>query len=318
MCPVRVARTAWGRSGFPGESVLIYLVDASVYVFRAYHSLPPEMVDRDGYPVHAVFGFARMLGDLLERARPRYIAVAFDRSLTKCFRNRIYPPYKAHRDPPPFDLEVQFERCMELCRCLGVTALSSDEYEADDIIGTLATRMREQGVRATVITRDKDLAQVIREGDVYWDFGRNPYSYHDVVRYFGVPPERFADYLALVGDAVDNIPGIPGIGPKTAAALMAEFSSLDELYANLDRVLTLKLRGAVTLGARLREHREAAFLARQLTAVMCNVPLEVTADGLRRRPPDLSALTRFYDVQRFGPFLRKQAERLARLPAPAH
>jgi DNA polymerase-1 len=302
------------RAGDGGGCALIYLVDASVYVFRAYHSLPAQMVDRDGHPAHAVFGFARMLGDLLERARPRFVAVAFDRSLTTCWRNRIYPPYKAHRDPPPVDLELQFERCIELCRALGVPALWSDEYEADDIIGTLATRMREEGVRATVITRDKDLAQVIREGDVYWDFGRNPYSYHDVARNFGVAPERFADYLALVGDAVDNIPGVPGIGPKTAAALMTEFASLEDLYDNLDRVLTLKVRGAATLIARLREHREVAFLARQLTAVACNVPLSVTPDGLRRRLPDLAATTRLYDQQNFGPYLRRQAERLAQLP----
>ena len=294
---------------------MIYLVDASVYIFRAYHALPPDMVDRDGNPAHAVFGFARMMGDLIERARPKYIAVAFDKSLMKCFRNRIYPGYKAHRDPPPADLEFQFGRCMELCRCLGITALASTEYEADDIIGTLVTTMRREGVRSTVITRDKDLSQLIREGDVYWDFGgRGPFGYHDMERQFGVVPERFADYLALTGDTVDNIPGIPGIGPKTAAALMKEFASLDHLYADLERVVTLKLRGAAALGARLREHREAAFLARQLTGIMCEVPLEIGTDALRRRVPDVPALASFYDNQGFGPFLRRQGERLAQLP----
>jgi 5'-3' exonuclease len=298
-----------------GGAGLIYLVDASVYVFRAYHALPADMVDRDGNPAHAVFGFARMLGDLIERARPKYMAVAFDRSLMQCFRNRIYPAYKAHRDRPPADLEFQFERCMELCRCLGVTALSSPEYEADDIIGTLVAAFRREGVRSTVITRDKDLAQLIREGDVYWDFGgREPCGYHDIQRRFGVPPERFADYLALMGDTVDNIPGIPGVGPKTAAALMREFASLDELYGDLDRVVGLKMRGALALGTRLREHREAAFLARRLTAIACDVPLELGSDGVRRRLPDLAALTGFYDVQGFGPFLRRQGERLAQLP----
>jgi 5'-3' exonuclease len=293
---------------------LIYLVDASVYVFRAYHSLPADMVDRDGNSAHAVFGFARMLGDLIERARPRHIAVAFDKSLMTCFRNRIYPAYKAHRDPPPADLQFQFLRCAELCACLGVTALSSEEYEADDIIGTLVSTFRREGVRSTVITRDKDLAQLIREGDVYWDFGRDPFSYHDIERHFGVVPERFADYLALMGDAVDNIPGIPGVGPKTAAALMKEFASLDELYGDLERVPGLKMRGAVALGERLRQHREAAYLARQLTEIECNVPLGLGTEGVRRRLPDLAALSSFYDHQGFGPFLRKQGERLAQLP----
>ncbi|MEP7246734.1 MAG: 5'-3' exonuclease H3TH domain-containing protein [Gammaproteobacteria bacterium] len=290
---------------------MIYLVDASVYVRRAYHSLPLEMTDRDGNPAHAVFGFARVLGDLIERARPKYIAVAFDQSLMRCFRNRIYPAYKANRDPHPADLALQFKRCMELCRCLGITALASQEYEADDIIGTLVTSMRREGVRSTVITRDKDLAQLIREGDVYWDFGgREPFGYHDIERHFGVAPERFADYLALMGDAVDNIPGIPGIGPKTAAALMKEFASLDELYGDLERVVSLKMRGAIALGARLRQHRDAAYLARQLTGIMCEVPLGLGTDGLRRRAPDLPALRDFYDGQGFGPLPSSHAPTL--------
>jgi 5'-3' exonuclease len=292
---------------------VIYLIDASLYVFRAYHSLPPDMVDRDGNPSHAVFGFARMLGDIIERARPRHMAVAFDHGVVNCFRNRIFPAYKAHRDRPPADLQFQFGRCMELCECLGVAALSNPEYEADDIIGTLVASFRRDGERAMVITRDKDLAQLIREGDAYWDFGsRNPFSYYDIERHYGVAPERFADYLALMGDAVDNIPGIPGIGPKTAAALMKEFASLDELYNGLERVTGMKMRGAVALGERLREHREAVFRARQLTAIACDVPLEMGI--VRRRLPNLPALASFYDHHGFGPFLRKQGERLAQLP----
>jgi DNA polymerase-1 len=273
------------------------------------------MVDRDGNPAQAVFGFARILGDLIERARPRYIAVAFDQRLTKCYRSTIYPPYKANRERPPAALQLQMERCRELCQRLGVPAFASGEYEADDIIGTLMHTMRREGVRATVITRDKDLAQLIGEGDVYWDFGgRDPWSYHHIQQHFGVAPERFADYLALVGDAVDNIKGVPGIGPKTAAMLMKHFSSLDEIYADIDRVSELKMRNAAAVGARLREHRETAYLARQLTAIVCNMPLDVEADGLRRRLPDVTAVNSFYDVHGFGPLLRKQCERLAQLP----
>lgn len=294
---------------------MIYLIDASVYVFRAYHSLPSDMVDRDGNPAHAVFGFARMLGDVIERARPRYMAVAFDHGVVDCFRNRIYPAYKAHRDPQPADLQYQFGKCMELCKCLGVTALTNAEYEADDIIGTLVSTFRREGVRSMVISRDKDLAQLIRDGDAYWDFGtRNPFSYHDVERHYGVAPERFADYLALMGDAVDNIPGCPGVGPKTAAALMKEFASLDELYERIERVMEMKMRGAGALGEKLKEHREAVYRARQLTAIACDVPLEMGMEGVRRRVPDLAAVARFYDHHGFGPFLRKQAERLAQLP----
>jgi 5'-3' exonuclease len=295
--------------------VLIYLIDASVYIFRAYYSMPPEMVDRDGHPVNALFGFARMLGDLIERARPKYMAVAFDQSLTTSFRNTIYPAYKAHRDSPPADLTQQMDRCRELCRLLGIAAFSSPEYEADDIIGTLLHSMRRKGVRATVITRDKDLAQLIGDGDVYWDFGgRDPCGYHDIETRFGVVPERIADFLALMGDSVDNIKGVPGIGAKTAAALMKEFASLDAIYSDLEQVARMKFRGAAAIGERLREHREAVYLARQLTGICCDMPLNVTAEDLQRRLPDVAGVHAFYDVQGFGPLLRKQCERLSQLP----
>ncbi|HKZ73359.1 MAG TPA: 5'-3' exonuclease H3TH domain-containing protein [Steroidobacteraceae bacterium] len=294
---------------------MIFLVDASVYVFRAYYSMPPDMLDRDGNPAHALFGFARFLGDLIERMRPRHIAVAFDESLTSSFRNRIYPAYKANRDPAPRDLALQFRSCREFCVLAGIAEFGSGEYEADDVIGTLACRMRREGLRSTLVTRDKDLAQLIREGDVYWDYtSREQFRYHEIEGRFGVPPERFADYLALTGDAVDNIRGVPGIGPKTAASLLRAFASLEELYDKLDQVPKLKLRRAGELPSILREHREAAFLARRLTAIACDLPLVADADALRRRLPDVPALTGFYDRHNFGPMLRRQTERLAELP----
>jgi 5'-3' exonuclease len=175
--------------------------------------------------------------------------------------------------------------------------------------------MRRAGICSVVITRDKDLAQLIRNGDHYWDYGHQERcSYADIARRFGVVPERFADYLALTGDSVDNIQGVPGVGPKTAAALMQEFASLEELYADLERVAHLKLRGAPGLPERLRVHREAAFLARRLTMITCDMPLEVDVGALKRREPDRSALTSFYDHHGFGPLLRRQSERLAQIP----
>jgi 5'-3' exonuclease len=274
----------------------------------------PDMVDRDGNPMHAVFGFTRFMGDLIERMRPRYVAVAFDQRLSNSYRSRIYPPYKANRDPQPAGLALQFERCREVCRHLGLAVFTDPEYEADDIIGTLACQMRDEGVRSAFITRDKDLAQLVRDGDLFWDYGaREQFGYRDIERYYGVAPERFADYLALTGDCSDNIPGVPGIGPKTAAVLMKEFATLDDLYADLTRVAGLKLRGAKTLSDRLREHRESAYLARQLTRITCDMELGVDIHGLRRRTPDVSALGSLYDRLGFGPFLRRQGERLAQL-----
>jgi DNA polymerase I len=275
----------------------------------------PDMRDRDGNPVHAVFGFARFLGDLIERLRPAYMAVAFDERCAASYRNRIYPPYKANRDRAPADLVAQFECCRELCRHLGVAMFVDPEYEADDLIGTLAGLMRGQGVRAAFITRDKDLAQLMRDGDLFWDFGaRSQFGYHDIERHFGVAPERFADYLALTGDSTDNIPGVPGIGHRTAALLMKAFGSLDELYADLERVASLPLRGAATLGTRLAAYKESVYLARRLTRIACDLSLGVSAGALRRRLPNLPALGELYDRLGFGPYLRRQGERLAQLP----
>jgi 5'-3' exonuclease len=293
---------------------LVYHIDASYFIFRAYHSMPPDMVDRDGNATHALYGFARFLSDLLEQVRPERIGVAFDQSLRgeNSFRNGIYPAYKANREAPPVDLKRQFELCREFCRHMGLAEFASAEYEADDIIGTLAARARAAGLRNVVVTRDKDLSQLIRDGDVFWDYSGNArYHYHDIGPKFGAIPELIADFLALTGDSVDNIPGVPGIGKKTATELFAMFGSLDELYANLERVAGMKLRGAAAVAARLLAHKEAAYLARKLTGIVCDMPLEFTLDQLKRKAPDLVRLTEFFDRHGFGNILREQSRRIA-------
>src|SRR5208337_723543 len=263
---------------------------------------------------HALYGFARFISDLLEKVRPERIGVAFDlsgRSVTS-FRNGIYPAYKANRESPPADLERQFALCREFCRHMGLAEFASAEYEADDIIGTLAARSRAAGLRNVLVTRDKDLSQLIREGDVYWDYGGNVrYQYHEIGPRFGAIPELIADFLALTGDTVDNIPGVPGIGKKTAAELFAVFGSLDELYANLERVAAMKLRGAAAVAARLLAHKKAAYLARRLTGIVCDIPLKATLDDLKPRPPDRGRLDAFFDAHGFGHILRQQARRIA-------
>jgi 5'-3' exonuclease len=168
------------------------------------------------------------------------------------------------------------------------------------------------------VSRDKDLSQLVRDGDVYWDYSvREKYHYHDIAERFGVVPERMADYLALTGDSVDNIAGVPGIGPKTAAAIFREFASLEDVYANLEKMPTLKVRGAAALAEKLREHRETAFLARRLTTIACDMPIVAGAADLKRRAPDVEALHAFYDRQKFGAMLKRQAERLAEVEAPS-
>jgi DNA polymerase-1 len=291
---------------------MLHLIDASVFVFRAYYSVPGTLADGEGRPVNAVYGFARFLIELLTRAGPSHIGVAFDESLTGSFRTRIYPAYKANRELPPAELERQFALCREFCGLLGLEAYGDAEYEADDIIGTLAVRARAAGYSTALVTRDKDLAQLIRPGDEFWDYVADiRYGYADIPSRFGVRPERIADYLALTGDAVDNIPGVPGVGKKTAAILLEHFASLDELYDRLDEVAKLKLRNAAWVAAQLREHRDSAFLARQLTAIACDMPMTAQITDLERRCVDLDALDDFFDRVRFGPLLRGQVRRLA-------
>lgn len=292
----------------------LYLIDASVFVFRAWHSVPIELVDADGNAVNALHGFSRFLGDLIERVRPEHIAVAFDASLVTSFRNRLYPAYKANREPAPVELKRQFLQCQRVCAGLGIASFVSSEYEADDIIGTLATRARAAGRKVVLVTRDKDLSQLVRPGDEYWDYlGDERFGYDDIPQRFGVRPERMACFLALMGDAVDNIPGVPGVGRKTASTLLHHFESLIHLYDDLDRVLKIKLRNAGFVCGQLRDYREAAFLARQLTEIACDMPLDVEIGQLRRRPPDLGDLNKFYDSVGFGRLLRNQAERIAAL-----
>jgi DNA polymerase I len=292
----------------------VYLIDASVFVFRAWHSVPLEIVDPDGNAVNALHGFSRFLGDLIEQVRPQHMAVAFDASMSTSYRKRLYPAYKANREPAPEDLKRQFLQCQRVCAGLGIASFVSGEYEADDVIGTLATRARAEGRKIVIITRDKDLSQLVRPGDEYWDYiSDKRFGYDRIADRFGVQPERMACFLALMGDAVDNIPGVPGVGRKTASTLFYHFESLTQLYDDLDRVLKIKLRNAGFVCGQLRDYRDSAFLARQLTEIACDMPLDVELSHLQRRPPDLGGLNKLYDTVGFGRLLRNQAERIAAL-----
>jgi len=296
----------------PQNRPVLYLVDASVFIFRAWFSVPVEFADPDGNPVNAVHGFARFLGDLLERRRPASIAVAFDESLETSYRNEIYPAYKANREPAPAELKRQFGLCRELVRALGVAEFGSSRYEADDIIGTLATRAREDGMPVTIVSRDKDLTQLVGRSDTYWDAVADVrYAYDDIEERFGVVPERMADFLALMGDPVDNIPGVPGVGRKTAATLLKHFDTLPGVFENLEAVPRLKFRGAAFVARSLHEHREDAFLSRRLTGISCDMPLAADISSLGRRTPDLAAVDGLYERLGFGRLLREQARRVA-------
>jgi DNA polymerase-1 len=274
----------------PGGARAVCLVDVSVFVFKSWFTIDPGMTDSGGRPVNAVYGFGRFLGDVLARLAPSRIALAFDESLSTSFRNEIFPPYKANREPAPPELEAQFRLCRRLGEAAGIACFASDRYEADDIIAELSRREREAGGVLRILTRDKDLAQLLRPGDELWDFpsGRRV-GYAEVAEAFGAHPERMADFLGLVGDSVDNIPGVPGVGVKTARALMAHFDSLESLYDDLDGIAALNLRRAGMVRERLEAHREAAFLARRLIRLEESVPFAGEPD-LARRPADSEAL----------------------------
>lgn len=270
---------------------LLYLIDASVYIFRAWFSIDEGLVDEAGDPANAVYGYGNFLLDFLADASPEHALAAFDESLTTCFRNDLYPAYKANRPEAPEDLKRQIAICQRLTSALGLEACSSDRYEADDLIGTAAQRFRPDGFTMRYLTSDKDYAQLLEPGDRLVDAtGRRNMDCDGVLQHMGVRSDQVTDLLGLAGDSVDNIPGVPGIGPKTAQILLQHLGNLEGIYADLDRVSALPLRGASRFRRLLREHREAAFLSRDLATIHRQAPMATTPDCLRIDTPNPHAL----------------------------
>ena len=264
----------------------LLLIDASPYIFRAYYSLPRSIQAPDGMPVNALRGFADFLGRLVQDEAPTHLLVACDGDLTGSFRNEIYPAYKSSREEPDADLVAQLEPCYELIEALGLPSAIDDRYEADDLIATARAKFSSDFDRFVVVTADKDLAQLVDDRTEFYDFAKGTRLGHgEVVERFGVRPEQVKDFLGLAGDSVDDIPGVRGVGAKTAMALLSAFDGLDDLYARLDEVAGLGIRGAKTLGAKLAEHRDIAYLSRELATCATDAPLEIGRDGLARRPP---------------------------------
>lgn len=274
----------------------VHLIDALPYVFRAFFSMPATVTDVDGRPANASRGFLDMLVRYLRSERPEYAAVAFDESLTTCFRNDRFPAYKAQRDLPPEDLLAQLADCRSGAAALGLETVAHERYEADDFLATLAGQVVAQGARAVVVTIDKDLCQLVDDQVSVFDFARDRrYGPDEVVERFGVRPEQIPDYLGLAGDSVDNIPGVKGVGPKTAVALLNHFADLDDLYARLDEVAGVPVRGAKSLGAKLEAHRDDALLSRWLATTSTEAPVDRTLDELAWRGARRSLLLPLLD-----------------------
>ena len=290
-------------------STPLVLVDGSSYLYRAFHALPP-LTNSQGMPTGAVYGVANMLRKLLSDYAPEHIAVVFD-AKGKTFRDDMFAQYKANRPPMPEDLKVQIEPLHALVAALGFPILQVAGVEADDVIGTLARQAAARGQSVVISTGDKDMAQLV-DGHITLinTMSNTALDIPGVITKFGVPPERIIDYLALVGDSSDNIPGVPKVGPKTAAKWLNEYGTLDDLIARADEV-----DGKV--GESLRDNLEQLALSRELATIRCDVELEQSGDDLRMRAPDSAALRALYKKLEFNTWLRQLDETAdAALAAP--
>jgi 5'-3' exonuclease len=279
----------------------IHLIDASPYIFRAYFSIPSSIKAPDGSPTNAVYGYTAFLLDLVKREQPTHLAVAFDGSLTSSFRNEIYPEYKAHREPPDSELMAQLDACWEVTEALGMKAYIDDRYEADDIIGTIIAKFSKRDCRFVVVSGDKDLAQLVNKRTVLWDFAKDRrFGEKTVKQHFGVRANQIVDLLALQGDAVDNIPGVKGIGEKTAVALLEKFATVEDIYQKIDKVEKMSLRGAAAIRAKLEQSRELAFLSKQLATIAYEAPVKANLPALKYAGADRGKVEALFDQLGFG------------------
>ncbi len=285
----------------------LYLVDASIYIFRAYFSMPDSIKGSSGQPLNAVYGFANFLLGLHEKSQGQYYAITFDESLDQSFRNEIYPAYKANRERPPDELKHQFKLCKKLAQALGFATFSSNRDEADDLIGTIARKLRPKNFRMVYVTSDKDIAQLMQSTDIFWNYAKDDkLKVRDIKSKYGVHARQLRDWLALAGDSVDNIPGIPGIGNKTAASLLDKFNSLDGIYKKLHKVPDSGLRGSKRIHSLLTAHKEMAYLSQELATINSKAKINCPVAGLRKKPTRARDIHNFCDEIGTGNNLRNR------------
>ena len=287
----------------------LFLVDGSGYIFRAYHALPPLTRKSDGLPVGAVAGFCNMLWKLLSDARdtsvgvtPTHLAVIFDYS-SKTFRNELFSDYKANRTTPPEDLVPQFSLIRQATRAFNLPCIEKEGYEADDLIATYARAAEAAGADVTIVSSDKDLMQLVTDHVFMYDSMKDrQIGIPEVIEKWGVPPEKMIDLQALTGDPTDNVPGIPGIGPKTAAQLLTEYGDLDTLLERASEIKQNKRR------ENIMEHADMARLSRELVRLRTDVPLDLDLESLVLEPQDGPKLVAFLKGLEFNTLTRRVAE----------
>ncbi len=297
-----------------GKGCHLHLIDGSAFIFRAFHALPPLTRKSDGLPIGAVAGFCNMIFKMVEDNRgpdaPTHVAVVFDKG-SHTFRNDLYDQYKANRDAMPEDLRPQMPLTREATRAFNIACLELEGYEADDIIATLSVQARDAGGRVTIISSDKDLMQLVGGGVEMMDAMKNKrIGVEEVEEKFGVGPERVIDIQALAGDSVDNVPGAPGIGVKTAALLINEYGDLETLLDRAEEIKQPKRRQT------LIEHRAQIELSKQLVTLDCNTPIDVALDDLELRAPEADVLLPFLAEMEFRTLTKRVADSLG-AEAPA-
>ena len=270
-------------------SPCVYLLDGSSYIFRAFFALP-ALSNAAGLPTNAVYGFTTMTVKLLKTYRPDYLAVALDAG-RETFRNRIYQEYKSNRPEAPPDLIPQFPYIRKVLEAMKVAVLEREGYEADDLIATLARQLSGRGAQVVIVSGDKDLMQLVGDGIRLLDTGKDKWiGLQEVREKFGVEPDKVVEVMGLMGDSTDNIPGVRGIGEKTAIALIQRYHSIENLFSHLDDLDQSGLKGVERIRKALVAGKEAAFLSRTLATVKSDIPIGLELDDLRYQGSDKEKL----------------------------
>lgn len=258
----------------------VYLIDGSSYIFRAFFALPP-LTNSSGLPTHAIYGFTSMMMKFLKEFRPEYVSVLLDAG-RETFRNELFKEYKGNRPEAPPDLVPQFPYIRKVLDALNIAMLELEGYEADDLIGTLCHSLAPEDCEVVVVSGDKDLMQLVTDRVKMLDTAKNRWiGKPQVLEKFGVEPDKVVEVMGLMGDSIDNIPGVRGIGEKTATALIQRFHTLENLFDHLDELDTINLRGAARVRKALEQSKNEAFLSRQLATVKTDAPIDVPLNTLR-------------------------------------
>ena len=282
----------------------LVLVDGSSYLYRAFHAFPP-LTNSAGEPTGAMYGVLNMLKSLISQVQPSHIAVVFD-AKGKTFRDEMFEQYKSHRPPMPDDLRKQIQPLHDIIRALGIPLLVIEGVEADDVIGTLAVAASKANQKVLISTGDKDMAQLVDDNIMLINTMNNTLLDRDaVIEKYGIPPELIIDYLALMGDSADNIPGVAGVGEKTALGLLQGIGSMAEIYANLDKVAELPIRGAKKLGDKLLAEKEMADLSYRLATIKTDVALDITPEQLTLGASNNDQLTEYFGRYEFKRWLNE-------------